>query len=253
MGAGLNLVRSGAGQPLVLLHPVGLDLSCWDQVAHVLEGACEVIRLDLPGHGASPALAPGATLSDYARAVRRTLDAEGVAPAHIAGLSFGGMIAQTLGVEHGEACSSLVLAGCPATIPDAERPARAERGLLAVREGMAAVVETTLERWFTPGFMASGAAEPTRERLLRQDVEGWRAAWQAISGLHTAPHLRRVTVPALCVAGGADLAAPQAAIQAMADLIPRGSFAVLEGAPHMMQLERPEEFSALIRTHLQLG
>ena len=48
--------RSGRGEPLVLLHGVGLDHTLWDDLAPLLAPDFEVLRYDLLGHGAAPAL-----------------------------------------------------------------------------------------------------------------------------------------------------------------------------------------------------
>jgi pimeloyl-ACP methyl ester carboxylesterase len=115
---------------------------------------------------------------------------------------------------------------------------------------MAAVVPVTLERWFTPEFLAAGGAEATRSRLLRQDVEGWHAAWEAISRLHTEPRLRELALPSLCIAGERDQATGVDAVGHMARHIRGARLEVLAGAPHMMSIECPESLSAVLRRFL---
>lgn len=239
----LNCKIEGRGPRLVLLHPVGLDLACWDDVAAILTRSYTVLRLDLPGHGASPPAVKGATLADYADDVHGLLIARGFAPAAVVGLSFGGMIAQVLTVRHPADVDRLVVCGCPSTLPDAARKMMAERADRSEITGMAGVIEETLQRWFTPAFIAAGGAEPTRRRLLADDVHGWSAGWRAISGLDIQPHLHQIAVPALCIAGELDPASPPAALAAIAERIPGAGLTVLAGAPHMMQIERPREFA----------
>jgi 3-oxoadipate enol-lactonase len=248
--AELHAVREGSGEALVLLHPVGLDVACWEEIAAVLRSDFEVVRLDLPGHGSSCDADPGLNLRGYAEAVGFTLDRLGIVAAHIAGLSFGGMVAQTLAIEHPEMCASLIAAGCPCTMPAEARPARAERGRLALREGMAAVVPSTLERWFTADFIRAGRAEPTRRKLLRQSAQGWHTAWEAISRLDTLPGLKGLTLPCLCIAGELDQAAGVEAVRLIAQSIPGARFEVLSSAPHMMQLECPAAFTRIVREFL---
>lgn len=234
----------------MLLHPVGLDLTCWDQVAALLRSDFEIVRLDLPGHGGSVDAEPGMNLSGYAEAVAFTLQQLGIKHAHIAGLSFGGMVAQTLAIEHQGLCASLIAAGCSCTIPDEARAARAERGRLALREGMAAVVSSTLERWFTADFIRAGRAEPTRGKLLRQSVQGWHAAWEAISRLNTEAGLQDVNIPCLCIAGELDQATGVEAVRLMAQSITDAKFEVLSNAPHMMQIECADAFVGAVRDFL---
>lgn len=246
----LNSRSSGSGPVAVLLHPVGLDLSSWDDVAARLARRHRVVCLDLRGHGASPAVAPGMSLSDYAGDVHHTLGELGIAAAAVVGLSFGGMVAQTLALDHAGDVMRLAVAACPCTLPDAAREVLAERGAKASRHGMASVAEETLERWFTPQFVRSGGADAVRARLLATRPSTWESAWRAISRIDTAPRLHGVTVPTLCVAGASDPAAPPAALQAIAERVPRARLVVLEDAPHMMQVECPDRLTPILEAFL---
>lgn len=242
---------SGSGPKIVLLHPAGLDLTSWDAVASLLSPHFCVMRLDLRGHGRSPAAEAGMSLADHAADVHHTLAQAGFAPAAIVGLSVGGMVAQELALACPDDVLQLVLAGCPCTLPTEARPLLAARGTAALSGGMEAVIEETLERWFTPAFIASGGAGAVRRRLLEDDPAGWAAIWSAISRLDTAPRLHRIVAPTLCVAGGRDAAAPVAALQAIAGRIPGARLTVIEEAPHMMQVECPQAFVTAIRSFLE--
>ncbi|MGV9449842.1 alpha/beta fold hydrolase [Streptomyces sp. NPDC003635] len=93
-GAALAHTRHGSGSPLVLLHGIGSGRRCWDPVTGLLTARHEVLAVDLPGFGDSPALAPGVrpTARELAGAVGRFLDARGISTAHVAGNSLGGWV-----------------------------------------------------------------------------------------------------------------------------------------------------------------
>ncbi|MGH2896016.1 MAG: alpha/beta fold hydrolase, partial [Solirubrobacteraceae bacterium] len=83
--------RTGHGSPLVLLHPLGADRHVWDSLVPILAGRREVIALDLPGFGESPALdVPVPTPRALAAAVAEHLAAIGVERPHVTGNSLGG-------------------------------------------------------------------------------------------------------------------------------------------------------------------
>ena len=90
--------RAGRGDPLVLLHPLGSHRRVWEPIMPTLAGHFDVIAVDLPGFGDSPALpaATEATPAALARAVDHTLDALDVRHPHVAGNSLGGWIALEL-------------------------------------------------------------------------------------------------------------------------------------------------------------
>ncbi len=91
--------RTGHGSPLVLLHPLGADRHVWDSLAPLLAARRELIAIDLPGFGESPALAGQMpTPRALAAAVAEHLRAIGVQRPHVAGNSLGGWVALELGL-----------------------------------------------------------------------------------------------------------------------------------------------------------
>jgi pimeloyl-ACP methyl ester carboxylesterase len=91
--------RSGAGEPIVLLHGLGSRRKAWRPVVELVEGQREVLNVDLPGFGESPADEAGTELrvADYADRIERFFAQAGVDRPHIAGNSMGGGIALELG------------------------------------------------------------------------------------------------------------------------------------------------------------
>ena len=249
--ASVNGVRlyyevEGEGETVVLLHAVGLDGTCWEAQAGAFAPRFRVLRVDLRGHGRSEVAPAPYSLAAFAEDVYALLRELRLAPAHVVGLSLGGMVAQVLALDHPEAVRSLVLADTVSTLPAEARPAMIERGEAAKRGGMAAIIDATLERWFTPGFMDSEVVARCRQRLLSDPVTGWAAAWRAISELDLESRLPEIRVPTLVITGEADVAAPVARAQAMAALIPGARLEIVPGAPHMAPLERPDLFNAAV-------
>jgi 3-oxoadipate enol-lactonase len=246
----LNHQIDGSGRPVVLLHPVGLDLSFMQPLAAALSQRYLVIRVDLRGHGGSPIAPSAQTLADYADDVHALLVRLGCAPAAVVGFSFGGMLAQVMALSYPTAVNALVISACPSTLTDESRIVVAGRGAQAEGDGMAAVVETTLERWFTDAFRQRGGDRPTRQRLLTDDVEGWAQAWRAMAAIHTAPQLASIKVPTLCLAGECDRSSPPPVVEAIANAVPGARFLVIPGAPHMLFIERPGEVAKAIEDFL---
>jgi 3-oxoadipate enol-lactonase len=239
----------GSGPNVVLLHPVGLDLTCFDPLVADLGQRFTVLRVDLRGHGRSPFQA-ATDLGGYADDVQALLAGMAWPPAAIVGFSFGGMVAQELALRHPGRVRALVIAACASTFAADVRPLIAARGAVALQEGMAAVVEPTLARWFSPSFRASGGDAPTRARLLANDVHGWAAAWTAMAGLDTAPRLHEIAAPTLCLAAEQDLSAPPPILEAIAARIPGARLEVLPDAPHMLFIEQPAAVAAALSRFL---
>jgi len=234
----------GQGPAVLLLHPVGLDLTCWSGQVEALAPEFRVLRVDLRGHGRSEVPPPPYSLEDFADDVHLLLRALDLGPVHAVGLSLGGMVAQLLALDHPEDVRSLVLADTNCTLPPEGRQTMTGRAEAAEQGGMQAVVQSTLERWFTAEFLGSSVVARCRQRLLADSVTGWAATWRALSRLNTEPRLGEVRVPALVITGERDVSATPAQARRMAELIPGAAFHIIPGAPHMAPLQCPELFNA---------
>ena len=155
MGRALTMHRGGSGDPLVLLHGLGLTWRCWKPVLGALEALHDAIALDLPGFGDAPPLAGHApTVGALADAVERELDGLGLETAHLAGNSLGGWIALEL-ARRGRARSVVAFAPVGLELP----PERAY--VISVSEAMRARAKAAAP------FAGALAANPvTRATLL---------------------------------------------------------------------------------------
>ncbi|MGQ4329380.1 alpha/beta fold hydrolase [Streptomyces hayashii] len=93
--------RAGAGEPLLLLHGIGHHRQAWDPVVDILAAERDVIAVDLPGFGASPALPDGLDydLPTTTAVFRAFCEAMELDRPHVAGNSLGGLLALELGRE----------------------------------------------------------------------------------------------------------------------------------------------------------
>ncbi|GAA4023523.1 3-oxoadipate enol-lactonase [Allokutzneria multivorans] len=224
---------TGSGQPVVLLHPVGLDHTWFAPHAAALAENYQVISVDLPNRVA---------LDRAADAVAAVLSQHTDQPAHVIGVSMGGMVAQYLALCHGHRVASLILCATAGGFDPQARPMLRERGRSALREGMASVVEPTLTRWFSSAAKDSPLGRRCSERLLATDPADWAAAWEAISRLDTVRHLHTLAVPALVITGSLDTATPPAAAAELARALPSALLEIVPGAHHLGVFEEPRPF-----------
>jgi 3-oxoadipate enol-lactonase len=242
----LNHEIMGEGPNVVLLHPVGLDITFMQPIAKKFSDRYRVMCVDLRGHGKSPASPPAIGFPENVTDVHETMHQAGFAPAAIVGFSFGGMIAQELALKYPGDVSALALCACPSTLPAEGRKVTAQRGSDSEAGGMEAILESTLKRWFTDDFRAKGGDKAARERLLSDNVSGWANAWRAISTLDALPRLGAVKAPTICVAGEVDRSSPPPIVKTIADAIPGARYVELRGAPHMIFIEQPRETAQVI-------
>ncbi len=248
----LNFVKQGQGPVVVLSHALGCDLGMWDGVAAELQDRYTVLRYDHRGHGRSPA-GDGAcdvdALADDAAALIRAQ--AGGQPVHFAGLSMGGMTAQALGARHPGLLRSLVIANSASHYDAEARTMWRVRIDTVLSQGVAAIADGAMQRWFTPEFradLADGGA--ARVATLRAVLEATPArpyadACAAVAHIDLAAGNARIACPTLVIAGARDEATPPAMSEAIAAQIPGARLATLDAA-HLSAVEQPAAFAALL-------
>ena len=241
----LNHRVDGSGPHVLLLHAVGVDLTFLDAVAAVLARDFTVLRADLRGHGKSP-YAPAARLEDYADDVHALLTDLDFAPCAVVGFAFGGMVTQALAVKYPQDVRALVISSCTSAQTPESAKAVAARGTDARRDGIASLLDVTMQRWLNDEFRLRGGDAATRERLLSTDVRGWADAWHAMATIDTAPRLKDIKVPTLCLVGEFDKSTPPPIMKAIAERIPGSRYTVVPGGPHMLFIEQPEETARVV-------
>jgi pimeloyl-ACP methyl ester carboxylesterase len=228
---------------LVLLTPIGLDAGCWERMPLP---AGNVAKHNFPGFGGRERASEPPTMASLADEVAATYEP----PLDIVGVSLGGMVAQHLTLRHGDRVRSLMVCCTGAKSDPATMEGRAQA---AERDGMEGVLQETLERWFTPGFLARTPEDwgvgYARATLLALDPACFADGWRAIGGHDALERLGEIAVPTTALAGSADAASAVSRTREIAERVPGARFVSLDG-PHMMQLEHPLELGAAIAEHL---
>ncbi|WP_441296811.1 bifunctional 3-oxoadipate enol-lactonase/4-carboxymuconolactone decarboxylase PcaDC [Allokutzneria sp. A3M-2-11 16] len=232
------------GPVVVLSSSLGSDLRVWDRQAEALVRAgYRVVRYDHRGHGGSPAPKGPYTLAELASDVVEMLDAYEIRRAHFVGLSLGGMVGMWLAANVPQRIDQLVL--CCTSITPGTEEAWARRAETVRREGISAVVDEVLGRWFS-----SSADDFWREMFVATSAEGYASCCAAIQGMDLANELPKITAPTLVIAGEHDRATPPEDGLRIATGIPYSRLAVVPGAAHLGPVERATEFTELILDHL---
>ena len=239
-GSELTTPQVGAAS-LVLVHGAGGSRLHWPAELRRLPEAT-VYTLDLPGHGRSEG--PGCdTIDGYVQVVTAFLDAVDVSQAIIVGHSMGSAIAQTLALKVASRVAGLVLVGAGARLRVA--PAI----LQGIRDDFQASVELiTRFAWSPetpPALTALG-----RQALLETSPDVLAGDFVACDRFDVMKRLGEIKAPTLVIAGAADQLTPLKYAHFLVEHIPDARLAVIEGAGHMMMLERPAEVANAVREFL---
>jgi 3-oxoadipate enol-lactonase len=240
------LMEGPAGAPVVTLsHSLAASLEMWEPQIPALTAGYRVLRYDTRGHGGSEVVPGPYTLETLADDVLGLLAALGVERTHFVGLSMGGMIGQALALKRPGALASLVLADTACRMPPESGPLWDARIAMAKRQGMAALAEGTIERWFTAPFIERAPEIVDRVRMLIRTTppQGFVGCAHAIRALDYAARLHEIRVPTLIVVGQEDQGTPVAASELMHAAIAGSQLVVLPSAAHLSNVEQAERFN----------
>ena len=254
-GIQINYELSGKkGAPVVVLsHSVSSSLLMWNPQMDALNPYFQILRYDIRGHGRSDAPSGAYTMDLLGEDVIKLLDALSIDRVHFVGLSMGGMIGQCLALNYSHRLKSLTLCDTGAVVPAEAQPIWQERIDKARTEGMEKRLEETMERWFTPSFLAqdSKMLALIREQLLATPVSGYIGCAEAIRKLNYLNRLSEIKMPTLIMVGEDDQGTPVSASEAMHKRISNSKLAVLPSARHLSNVEQAEAFNTTLLNFLQ--
>jgi 3-oxoadipate enol-lactonase len=237
-------IDGDADRVVVLSGSLGSTLAMWDPQAPALAERFRVLRYDHPGHGGSPLLYVRSVVG-LAHEVVALLDELGLERVSFCGLSLGGAVGMRLALDAPERIDRLVLCCTSARFVTPEF--WEERARVVREDGVEAVADVVLERWFTPEF---GDVRRYREMLVATPAEGYARCCEAVRDWDVRGELSGVRAPTLAIAGADDPSTPPEQLQAIVAEIPAARLVVLEGARHLANVERAETFNEALLSFL---
>jgi pimeloyl-ACP methyl ester carboxylesterase len=234
-------MASSEGPLVILIHGVGLRAEAWGAQFDALSQTCRVIAVDMPGHGASTALAPRPELAGFTDTIAAALNG----PAVIVGHSFGAMIALDLAIRHPK-----LVNGVAALNAIYRRDATAQAAVIARAKSLDGKTVSdpteTLNRWF--GTASSPEREACDNWLRATDPEGYRNAYRVFA-TENGPadsDLAAMHCPALFLTGTQEPNSTPAMSQQMAALVPSGQAEIIKDAAHMLPLTHAPQVNAIL-------
>jgi 3-oxoadipate enol-lactonase len=230
---------------LMLSNSLGTNLHMWDDQVAPFTRHFRLVRYDRRGHGQSEVPKGPYSMERLGRDVLAILDALKIERTNWCGLSMGGMVGMWLGANAPNRINKLILSNTSSYMPD---NSVWDARIKAARErGLAALVEGTLDRWFTKPFRerAPQAVEPIRQMFVATEVDGYVGCVEAIRAMDHRPLLAKITAPTLVIAGRHDPGTTLEAGEYIAEHIPGAKLAVLEAA-HIANVEQPQIYAETV-------
>ena len=241
----------GEGAPLLFVHGLGSSSRDWEEQVGFFANRYRVIVFDVRGHGKSGKPPGPYSIPLFATDTAKMLKALGVGPAHVVGISMGGMIAFQMAVSQPGMVRSLVIVN---SSPEflvrkfKERMQVWQRFLIVRLLGMRKMGEVLSRRLF-PKVEHKGLRTVFVERWAENDARAYREAMRAIVGWSVADQIENIRCSTLVIASEGDYI-PVAVKKAYVERMARAELVVIEDARHALPAEHPEEFNAAIESFL---
>jgi pimeloyl-ACP methyl ester carboxylesterase len=225
-------------EPIVLLEGMGGDIPGWRRNIPHLAAECFVVAYDHRGNGRSEAPDAPATMATFVEDCVAVLDELRIQHAHVYGQSFGGFVAQELGLTHPERARSLVLActhsGHSHIVPSRARASKGRPWLQLYAPGFAEAHPEHVE-----DDLRVGRAQP-------QHPDGQRRQWEAVQAWDAYERLPELRMPVLVLHGSQDQVIDVENARVLASRIPGAELAILEGAGHVYHSEQAERADEVV-------
>ncbi|TWG90157.1 3-oxoadipate enol-lactonase/3-oxoadipate enol-lactonase/4-carboxymuconolactone decarboxylase [Mesorhizobium sp. J18] len=235
---------------LLLIHPMGADLTFWSRCREFFEEHHCCIAVDLRGAGASPASSRPVSIEAHADDLAEFVDRAGLRNVVPVGCAVGAMVAAALAGRHPASIRALVLCNPGFKTQPAARDMLAMRAATARKGGMPAVLPGAVDSAFVD-CPRDVAYEAYFRRFANQDPVAYALQIEAMLDADTEPFLGKITCPTLIVAGGKDPLLPVEHARAIKERLAEARLVEIPDGAHFIPYQRPEEFSALVGDFLQ--
>lgn len=253
--AGVKLAVATRGLPApvaaVLINPLGTDYRIWDPLLPHLPPRLATVRYDQRGHGGSGDGSPPYAMADHIADLSALIDALGVPRVVLVGLSIGGMIAIGYAARNPGRVAALALIGSAHKIGTPQ--VWSDRIDLVGRDGLAAVADLTMERWFSPDFRRDRHGEVARWRdMVRSGrAAGYLGSCAALRDADLADDARAIRAPTLALVGSLDPTVPPETAATTVELIPGARLMRLDGLAHIPTVEAPARVAEPLTSFLR--
>ena len=250
----INIIDRGRGPTLLCLHGIGSSSASFDPQFDELAAELRILAWDAPGYAGSADPEQPLDLDGFADAAATVLEQRTTGPAHVLGVSWGGVIAMRLAARRPDLVRSLVLAD---SSRGSGRDAEQAAAMRARAAELADLGPAEFARRRGPRLVSGAAPAELVDRVIRTmaasvRLPGYGYAAASMADVDLSADLAAVKVPTLVLCGLEDAVTGVAESQALAGGIPDAVFVTIRGAGHLANQEAPASFNAWLSAYIQI-
>ena len=239
-GIKVNYRVSGHGPWIILSHPVSTNMEIWEPQIQAFAENFSVLQYDIRGHGDTEVTEGPYPMVQLADDAAHLLAYLGIEKTHL-----GGMIGQAFAIKYPDKVDRIVLANTTCQAAANAQSIWGERALQAEMHGMTSLVESTISRWFTKGFIENNThmIRQIEDMIKTTSVVGYRGTSNALINFDLSAKLGAINSSVLVIAGEHDQAATVAMSQKMVSLLTKAQLVIVKNAAHICSAEQRNFFN----------
>lgn len=247
--------ENGNGEPLIMIHGVGLDHTMWDQQVKNLSKEFRVIVYDMVGHGGSEHPPGPYSLAQFVEQLEALMNHLHIEKSHLIGFSMGGMVAQAFALKHKEKLKTLTIMNAVANRTEEQRKAILLRVAEVKNTGPAVTIEPAIGRWFNQEFLINheDTVSRIRKRLQTNDPASYLAAYSLFAEADEElwPKLHEINLPTFIMTGENDIGSNPEMAKLMHKKIAHSELLIVPEVKHMLPVEKAEIVNEAIRLFIR--
>lgn len=246
-----------ADAPVITFVPgQSFTLETWAKQVPAFSDRFRVLCLDLRGHGGTALgdIKEELRMADLARDVIGLWDKLGIEKAHYVGKSLGGMMAFEMALEHANRLHSVTFVATQGLMPDGslERMRGYVTEFRASEQKMGLAAERLLARYLPEDYKIRDPEgfDQLERAITALSVDSYAYTTEAINAMSYDDRLDEIKIPTMVIAGEIDAPTPPTRMEVYRDQIAGAGWAVIEGAAHLPNFEKPEAFNWTLASFL---
>lgn len=235
---------------LMFCNSLGTTLHMWDGQMPEVKQHFRVLRYDRRGHGKSGVPAGPYNMEMLGRDALAVMDAAKVDKINWCGLSMGGMVGMWIGANAPQRVNKLILSNTSSYFEN--KQVWNDRIKTVKEKGLGAILQGTLERWFTKPFRdrAPEKVQKIADMFNNTKAEGYIGCGEAVRDMDHREILKKITAPTMVIAGSQDAGTTPEMGKFVSDNI-RGAKLTMFDAAHIANVECEADYTKAVISFLK--
>mgnify|MGYP006278154683 CR=1 FL=1 len=241
----------GEGQPLILIHGLGVTHQMWKWQIEELKKDFKIIVYDIPGHGQSENKFEDNVYRGLADDLVGLMDHLDIEKAALCGLSLGGRVALATAVHHPDRVSKLMVSSTFEQVKGLLERFQTWLGTKIIKsKSLKEIIDMSADNFF-PDSKDEEARELYKKEGMKVEKAAIDRLSEAANQVSYGEDIKKIDVPTLVFAGGHEKNMAKKISKRIADAIPKAKVEIIPDVGHVWNMQKPQLFNQKVREFIK--